>query len=90
MENLRPLCLIPMGKTGSIKKITGKDIIKRRLMDLGFVEGTAVKAVRKSPTGDPTAYLVKGVLIALRKEEASMVLCVEGGVSNERGFPRGD
>ncbi|MCU0787021.1 MAG: metal-dependent transcriptional regulator, partial [Verrucomicrobia bacterium] len=40
---------------------------RRRLLDLGFVPGTEVLAEMKSPGGDPTAYRVRGTLIALRR-----------------------
>jgi DtxR family Mn-dependent transcriptional regulator len=46
---------------------------RRRLLDLGFVPGTDVVAEMKSPGGDPTAYRVRGTLIALRKEQAALV-----------------
>ena len=42
-------------------------------MDLGFTEGSIVKTVRKSPLGDPTAYLIRGSIIALRQEEAAQI-----------------
>ncbi len=46
---------------------------RRRFMDLGILPGTIVKAEMVSPSGDPTAYLVRGALIALRKEQASLI-----------------
>jgi DtxR family transcriptional regulator, Mn-dependent transcriptional regulator len=46
---------------------------RRRLLDLGFVPGTEVFAEMKSPGGDPTAYRVRGTLIALRKEQADFI-----------------
>jgi len=46
---------------------------RRRLLDLGFVPGTEVLAEMKSPGGDPTAYRVRGTLIALRKEQAGLI-----------------
>lgn len=46
---------------------------RRRLLDLGFVPGTKVSVEMRSPGGDPTAYRVRGTLIALRKEQAALV-----------------
>ena len=48
--------------------------MKRRILDLGMIEGTTVKPVFRSPLGDPTAYQVRGALISLREEEASNIL----------------
>lgn len=47
---------------------------RQRLLDLGFVRGTEVVAEMKSPTGDPTAYAVRGSVIALRRDQARLVL----------------
>ncbi|NOX60658.1 MAG: hypothetical protein GXP42_01715 [Chloroflexi bacterium] len=46
---------------------------RRRLMDLGIVPGTRIEVAFRSPSGDPTAYLVRDALIALRKEQADMI-----------------
>lgn len=46
---------------------------RRRLMDLGFVPGTEVEVAMVSPSLDPTAYLVRGTLIALRREQAGWI-----------------
>jgi len=46
---------------------------RRRLLDLGFVPGTEVCAEMRSPGGDPTAYRLRGTLIALRKEQAGLI-----------------
>jgi len=46
---------------------------RRRLLDLGFVPGTLVEVERVSPAGDPTAYRVRGTVIALRREQANLV-----------------
>jgi len=47
---------------------------RRRLLDLGFVKGTQISIDLMSPLKDPTAYLVKGTSIALRKDQASKIL----------------
>jgi DtxR family Mn-dependent transcriptional regulator len=46
---------------------------RRRLMDLGVLPGTRIRAEMKSPTGDPTAYRVRDALIALRAEQAELI-----------------
>ena len=47
---------------------------RRRMLDLGLVPGTVVKAEIRSPSGDPTGYLVRGAVIALRHAQASQIL----------------
>jgi DtxR family Mn-dependent transcriptional regulator len=51
---------------------------RRRLLDLGLVPGTAIHCEFISPFGSPRAYLVRGSLIALRREQADKVLVVPG------------
>lgn len=46
---------------------------RRRLMDLGVVPGTVIRAEMKSASGDPTAYNIRGALVALRQRHASMI-----------------
>ena len=53
-----------------VSKINIPTHIKRRILDLGIIEGTKIKPVFRSPLGDPTAYEVRGTLISLRKEDS--------------------
>ncbi|RMF58242.1 MAG: hypothetical protein D6748_09225 [Calditrichaeota bacterium] len=46
---------------------------RRRLMDLGLVPGTTVEVEFRSAAGDPTAYRVRGAVIALRKDQADLI-----------------
>jgi DtxR family Mn-dependent transcriptional regulator len=57
--------------TGISKACRGQQ--RRRLMDLGIVAGTRVTAEMQSAGGDPTAYRVRGALVALRKRQARHV-----------------
>ena len=46
---------------------------RRRLLDLGFVPGTLIEVEMVSPGGDPTAYRVRGTVVALRREQANLI-----------------
>lgn len=64
------------GEKGNVIRITSLNldgVMRRRLLDLGFVTGALVEVVRKSPLGDPIAYRVSQTTIALRKEESSQI-----------------
>jgi len=64
------------GEKGNVIKITSLNldgVMRRRLLDLGFVTGAIVEVVRKSPLGDPIAFRVSQTTIALRKEESSRI-----------------
>lgn len=63
-------------KPGESVKITGtvaEASMRRRLRDVGFCDGEALSCVMISPLGDPAAYLVRGTLIALRREVSSLI-----------------
>jgi len=74
MESLIPLCCLPVGSFGSVRKLTADGNARRRMMDLGLISDTKVEALRKSPSGDPVAYEIRGAVFALRSEEASKIL----------------
>jgi DtxR family Mn-dependent transcriptional regulator len=49
---------------------------RRRFLDLGLIPGTEVEAELRSAGGDPTAYRIRGAVIALRSVQADMVQIV--------------
>lgn len=65
---------LPIGKRYKIKKMFLQGLIRRRMLDLGLIDGTVVESLQKSPSGDPVAYLIRGAVIALRTEVAAMIL----------------
>lgn len=62
-----------IGDKAIIKKITADPNIKRRLLDLGLIEGTEVECILKSPFNDPLAYLIRGTVIAIRKDDSRKI-----------------
>jgi ferrous iron transport protein A len=75
MANTKKIKLVN-GEKGNVIKITAlnlEGVMRRRLLDLGFVAGALVEVVRKSPLGDPIAFRVSQTTIALRKEESSQI-----------------
>ena len=75
MANTKKIKLVN-GEKGNLIKITSLNldgVMRRRLLDLGFVAGALVEVVRKSPLGDPIAFRVSQTTIALRKEESSQI-----------------
>lgn len=68
-----PLSKLPIGKKGIVNSIELTGLLRRRLLDLGVVPNSIIEVIRVSPVGDPTAYLIKGSLIGLRKSEANEI-----------------
>lgn len=65
---------LPIGERGKVKKLNSNGISRRRMLDLGLIDDTDVKLLRKSPSGDPIAYEIRGTVIAFRLEESSKIL----------------
>ena len=61
------------GSSCRILKVNSCDNIKRRLTDLGLIEGTCVKCMFKSSSEESLAYLIRGAVIALRKEDCKNI-----------------
>ena len=68
------LSVLNPGEYGVVSGLSGESGIKRRLQDLGLVEGTKVLCLQRSPLGDPTAFSIRGAVIALREEDSSNIL----------------
>ena len=69
-----PLNLLPLGGKARVKALMADGRTRRRMLDLGLILDTMVEALQKSPSGDPTAYHIRGAVIALRHEEAGKIL----------------
>jgi ferrous iron transport protein A len=63
-----------VSQKAKVVKLLVEGLTRRRLLDLGLLPGTEVKAIMKSPTGDPTAYDIRGSVLALRFEDASKIV----------------
>jgi ferrous iron transport protein A len=47
--------------------------IGRRLLDLGLLPGTPVRALRRAPLGDPAVFELRGYRLCLRSSESSRI-----------------
>ena len=55
-----------LGETGIVIENKTEADLKRRFLDIGLINGSIIECVGKSPLGDPSAYLIKGAVIAIR------------------------
>ena len=47
--------------------------ILQRIYDLGLIENTTIRKLYSSPFNDPSAYLIRGSIIAIRNEDATNI-----------------
>lgn len=64
---------LPVGRMARVQSLRSTGDMRRRLQDLGLVAGTQVTCLQRAASGDPTAYLIRGAVIALRKSDAAAV-----------------
>ncbi|MDH3944254.1 MAG: DtxR family transcriptional regulator [Anaerolineae bacterium] len=74
-EGLEKLSVLQAGQSAEVVQISSRcrGAERRRLLDLGILPGTRVTAELKSPGGDPTAYRIRGAVIALREDQADLI-----------------
>ena len=65
---------LPPNNSACIISVGGDSSMIQRLEDLGIVPDTKVSCVMKSPLGDPSAFLVRGSVIAIRQEDTRNIL----------------
>jgi len=75
-EGLERLCALRLGEEGVVVRLGGQvqGAQRRRLLDLGVVPGTVIRAELGSLSGDPVAYRIRGAMIALRRAQADDIV----------------
>lgn len=73
MNTIQPLSNLQCGQIARVDSLALRGSMRRRLQDIGLIEGTQVECIQKSPAGDPVAYLIRGAVIALRTEDSAGV-----------------
>lgn len=71
---------LPAGHSADVAQMDAPGPMGRRLLDIGFTEGTRVQCLYAAPSGEPRAYLVRGAVIALRREDAARVRLLEDSI----------
>ncbi len=61
------------GSSAIIVGVGGESTTIKRLVEMGFIKGREIKAIKNAPLKDPIEYELMGYNISLRREEASLV-----------------
>ena len=64
---------LKLNEIGFVKDLKCNNEVKRRLLDLGLIKGTKVTPLFVSPSGDPTAFEIRGSVIAIRLEDTLLI-----------------
>jgi len=71
MPDIDVLSRLSPGDMATVAGLTTTGDMRRRLQDIGLIEGTTVCCLQRSPLGDPTAFLIRGAVIALRAVDSA-------------------
>jgi DtxR family Mn-dependent transcriptional regulator len=79
-----PLDTLLPGQSGVVTGISSlsRGVERRRLFDLGIIPGTEIHVEMVNPGGDPTAYRIRGSVIALRNSQARLIKVKPNGNEN--------
>jgi len=74
LTETKRLCDIAVGENAVVERLTIHGSMRRRMLDIGLCDGTVVECVGRSPMGDPSAYLIRGAVIAIRDCDSRCVI----------------
>lgn len=77
MDSDYDLSKLASGCASRVAEVCGPDGMRRRLEDIGFTRGAAVRCLFEAPSGEPRAYSVRGAVIALRQADAELVRVIK-------------
>jgi Fe2+ transport system protein FeoA len=63
----------PLGRTATVREVSGPRAFRRRLLEMGLVPGTQVRVVTVAPLGDPLQIEVRGGQWSIRRAEAAQI-----------------
>jgi ferrous iron transport protein A len=69
-----PLNQLPIGIKGRVMSLACEGAARRRMLDLGLINGTEIEPLYKSSAGNPVAYLIRGAVIALRSNVSGRIM----------------
>ena len=64
---------ISTGQQATIVKVKGHGGFRKRILEMGFIQGQVVEAQLNAPLQDPVKYKVMGYEVSLRRQEAEMI-----------------
>lgn len=75
MPGFTPLSQLSLHQKGSLEHLCDDcpALVKKKLLAMGFVKGTLIEVVRKTPLGCPIEIELAGIRFCLRKSEAQCI-----------------
>ncbi|MEN9919519.1 MAG: ferrous iron transport protein, partial [Bacteroidota bacterium] len=61
------------GEIGVIVKVNGNGAFRKRILEMGFIKGKAIKVILNAPLKDPIKYKIMDYEVSLRRSEAQLI-----------------
>ena len=81
------------GEKAVIVKVSGHGGFRKRIIEMGFVQGQQVEVLLNAPLQDPVKYKIMGYEVSLRRQEAEMIEVIteeEFGRREQQDSARGE
>lgn len=65
---------VPINANGRIVNVSLDNTMRKKLTDMGLVQGTKFKVEGRAPLGDPIKINLRGYNLTLRKSDAKNIL----------------
>ena len=62
-----------VGETGEVVKVSGSGNFRKRIIEMGFIQGKTVVPLLAAPLQDPVKYRIMGYEVSLRRSEAELI-----------------
>ncbi|MDU1903812.1 MAG: ferrous iron transport protein B [Dysgonomonas sp.] len=61
------------GEVGVITRVYGSGAFRKRILEMGFIKGKAIKVILNAPLKDPIKYKIMDYEVSLRRSEAALI-----------------
>lgn len=73
MGEIKTMNKMKKGEKATVYRLDLCGSMRRRLLDMGLIEGTKIECLHLCPLGNLRAYLIRGAVIALRSEDSGLI-----------------
>lgn len=73
-----------IGERAVITKVLGHGGFRKRIIEMGFINGQTVEVLLHAPLQDPIKYRIMGYEVSLRNDEASMIEVVSNAADSPK------
>ncbi|MEE3413603.1 MAG: FeoA family protein, partial [Bacteroidales bacterium] len=61
------------GEKAVIVKVSGYGAFRKRIIEMGFIQGTEIEVILNAPLKDPIKYRIMNFEVSLRRKDAESV-----------------